>query len=344
MGPLNITVSELYLEVNFMLAYIVRRVLTMIPMLLAISFISFFIIQLPEGDYLNTLEAVQGSSGGGMSSDQAELLRERYGINEPFLTKYFQWIRGFPEGDFGYSFEWRTDVWTLIDDRIGYTLLLGTCSIAVMLLLSIPIGIYSATHQYSLGDTALSAIAFLGLSVPGFLLALLWLYVGGIVLDLDVIGEQSVEYVNQPDSLEKKWDYFLHLWPPAIILGLASTAQIMRIMRNSMLESMNHQYITTARAKGLKERKVINKYAVRSAINPVISVLAMEVPKMISSSILIGIVLSVPTTGPLFLRSLQSQDMYVAGTFLMMMSIMLLIANLIADLALAWLDPRIIYS
>lgn len=327
-----------------MLAYIIRRILAMIPMLIAISFIAFVIIQLPPGDYLNTLQAIAGSSGGGMTAEQAELLRAQYGLDDPFLVQYWKWISGFPKGDFGYSYEWNTDVWPLIDDRVGYTLLLGTCSIFVMFVLSIPIGIYSATHQYSVGDTMLSALAFLGLSIPGFLLALIWMYVGGIVLDLDVMGDQSAEFINQPWSLAKGWDYFLHLWPPAIILGLASTAQLMRIMRNGMLDTMNQQYITTARAKGLTERKVINKYAVRSAMNPVVSVLAMEVPKMISSSILIGVVMSVPTTGPLFLRALLSQDMYVAGTFLLMMSVMLLVANLIADLVLGWLDPRIVYS
>lgn len=327
-----------------MLAFVVRRVLGMIPMLLVISFLSFAIIQLPKGDYLTTLQVVQGISGGGMTDETADLLRERYGLDKPFFTQYMKWISGFPRGDFGYSFEWRTDVWPLIDDRVWYTILLGTCSIFVMVVLAIPIGIYSATHQYSAGDFLLSAVAFLGLSVPGFLLALLWVYFGGIVLDLDVLGSQSTEYVKQPASLAKSWDYFLHLWPPAIILGLASTAQLMRIMRNGMLDVLNQQYVTTARAKGLSERRVINKYVVRSALNPVVSVVALEVPKIISSSILIGVVLSVPTTGPMFLRSLQSQDMFVAGTFLMLMSIMLLAANLIADLILAWLDPRIVYT
>lgn len=327
-----------------MLTYVVRRILAMVPMLIAISFISFVIIQLPPGDFLNTLQAVQGSSGGGMSREQADLLRQRYGLDEPFVSQYVKWVSGFPRGDFGYSFEWSTDVWGLIDDRIAYTIILGTCSIFVMIVLAVPIGIYSATHQYSIGDTLLSAIAFLGLSSPGFLLALIWMYVGGILLGFDVMGSQSNEFLNAPPSLAKSWDYFLHLWPPAIILGLASTAQLMRIMRNGMLDMMNQQYITTARAKGLKENAVINKYAVRSALNPVVSVLAMEVPKIISSSILIGVVMSVPTTGPLFLRALLSQDMYVAGTFLMLMSLMLLVANLLADLILAWLDPRIVYS
>lgn len=327
-----------------MLTYIVRRIVTMVPMLVAISFISFVIIQLPPGDFLNTMQAVQGSSGGGMTNEQAALLRRQYGLDEPLLVQYGKWLSGFPKGDFGYSFEWNTTVWNLIDERIGYTLLLGLCSLLVMFMLAIPIGIYSATHQYSIGDTLLSALAFLGLSIPGFLLALIWLYFGGVILGLDIMGDQSRQFINQPWSVAKAWDYFLHLWPPAIILGLASTAQLMRIMRNGMLESMSEQYITTARAKGLKERTVINRYAVRAAIYPVISVMAMEVPKIISSSILIGVVMSIPTTGPTFLSALRSQDMYVAGTLLMVMSVMLLVANLIADLILGWLDPRIVYS
>ncbi len=326
-----------------MVAYIVRRILAMIPMLLVISFISFLIIQLPPGDFFTTLQAVQGSSGGGMSNETADLLRERYGLDEPFINQYFKWIAGFPRGDFGYSFEWSTDVLPLIDDQVWYTLLLGGASIFVMIVLGIPIGIYSATHQYSPGDVTLSVIAFLGLSIPGFLLALIWVYIG-IVAGWDVMGFISQEYINAPMSAAKAWDFFLHIWPPAVILGLASTAQLMRIMRNGMLDAMNQQYVTTARAKGLTERKVINKYVVRSALNPVITVIALEIPKIISSSILIGVVMSVPTTGPLFLRALLSQDMYVAGTFLLLMSAMLLIANLVADLVLAWLDPRIVYT
>ncbi len=327
-----------------MIAYIIRRLLGMIPMMFLISFISFGIIQLPKGDYFTTLQAVQGTSGGGMSDDTADLLRERYGLDKPFLTQYYKWVTGFPKGDFGYSYEWSEDVWPLIDSRVSYTLLLGGISILIMIVMAIPIGIYSATHQYSIGDTLLSALAYLGLSIPGFLLALIWLYVGGIVLDLEVLGDQSIEYANAPASFDKTLDYIMHLIPAAIILALASTAQLVRIMRSGMLDTLNQQYVTTARAKGLKEKVVINKYVVRSALNPVISVVALEIPKIISSSILIGQVLSVPTTGPLFLRSLRSQDPFVAGTFLMLMSLMLLIANLIADLVLAWVDPRIAYN
>ncbi|HEX2905640.1 MAG TPA: ABC transporter permease [Phototrophicaceae bacterium] len=253
-----------------MLTYIIRRLLGMIPMMIAVSFISFVIIQLPQGDYLTTLQAVQGTSGGGMSTEQAELLRQRYGLNEPFLNQYVKWVSGFPRGDFGYSYEWSTDVWPLIQDRVWYTVLVGGISILVMLVLAIPIGIYSATHQYSAGDMILSTLAFLGLSIPGFLLALIWLYIGGIGLGLDITGEVSNEFINAPLSLAKAWDYFMHLWPAAIILGLASTAQIMRIMRNGMLDALNQQYVVTARAKGLQEKKVINKYVVRAALNPVV--------------------------------------------------------------------------
>ena len=327
-----------------MLAYVARRVLAMVPMLLVISFVSFVIIQLPPGDFFTTLQAVQGASGGGMSDETANILRERYGLDESFVSQYVRWVGGFLRGDFGYSFEWRTDVWPLIDDAVWYTIVLGTASIFVMLVLGVPIGIYSATHQYSGGDFLLSVVAFIGLSVPGFLLALLWIYLGGIVLGWDVMSYQSREFLDAPMSAAKAWDFFLHIWPPAIILGLASTAQLMRIMRNGMLDTMNQQYVTTARAKGLAEKKVINKYVVRSALNPVVSVVALEIPKIISSSILIGVVMSIPTTGPLFLRALLSQDMYVAGTFLMLMSAMLLVANLLADLILAWLDPRIVYA
>jgi peptide/nickel transport system permease protein len=327
-----------------MLAYIIRRILLMFPMLMLISFLSFIVIQLPEGNYLDTLKAVQGSSGGGITEEQAALMEKQYGLDQEWYVQYWKWIKGFPKGDFGPSFEWNASVWEVIDNRIGYTLLLGFCSLILMVILSIPIGIYSATHQYSIGDTLLSGLAFLGLSVPGFLLALVWLYIGGILLNMDVLGDMSRQFINKPWTADKTWDYFLHLWPPAIILALASTAQLVRIMRNGMLDAMNQQYITTARAKGLKEKKVINKYVVRAAINPVISVMAMEVPKVISSSILIGIVMSIPTTGPTFQSALQSQDMYVAGTLLMIMAAMLLVANLVADLMLGWIDPRIVYS
>lgn len=316
----------------------------MVPLLLVISFISFILIQLPPGDFLSTLQAELAATGGGMTDELADFLRETYGLEEPFFNQYLKWISGFPSGDFGYSFEWDAPVWGLIESRLLYTVLIGGLSLVIMFILAIPIGIYSSRHQYSIGDTALSALAFFGLSIPGFLLALFWMYLGIVVLNIHVGGTMSPEFRDAPWTIEKILDYLNHLWPPALILGLASTAQLMRIMRNGMLDVLNQQYITTARAKGLKEGKVVRKYAVRSALNPVVSVMAMEVPKIINSSILIGVVMSVPTTGPMFLRALLSQDMYLAGTFLMMLAFMQIIANLIADILLGWLDPRIVYS
>ncbi len=327
-----------------MLIFILRRILTMIPVLIVISMISFAIIQLPPGDFLTTLQSEVGASGGGMSADTVVLLRQQYGLDQPIYIQYLKWIAGFPRGDFGYSFEWSSPVAPLIGSTLGYTLVLGIVSLIIMFGVAIPVGIYSATHQHSLGDNILTGLAFVGLSIPGFLLALIFLYVGGVVLRLPVGGVISQEYAQAPMSVGKAIDYINHLWPPALILALAGAAQLVRIMRSNMLDVLSQQYITTARAKGLSERVVINKYAVRPTLNPLISVLALEVPKIINSSILVGVVLSLPTTGPLFLRSLLSQDVYLAGTFLLLMAVMLLFANLLADIALAWVDPRITYD
>ncbi len=327
-----------------MLAYVVRRLLAMIPLLFLVSIITFIIIQLPPGDYFTSLQAMVAETGGGGDARTYDILRLRYGLDQPIWVQYLKWIQGFPEGDFGWSLEWNSPVWPLVRGRLGYTVLLGVVSLLITVTYAIPVGIYSATHQYSVGDNLLSFFGFLGLSLPGFLLALVWLFFGAIILRIDVGGVISQELSGAPMSAEKLWDYWNHLWPPALILGLASTAQLQRIMRSSLLDVMGQQYITTARAKGLQERDVVMKYGVRVAINPLISVLALEIPKIISESALVGIVMSLPTTGPLFLRSLQTQDMYLAGTFLLFMTLILMVANLLADIFLAVVDPRIAYQ
>lgn len=327
-----------------MIAFIVRRMLTMVPLLILVSLITFFIIQLPPGDFFDTMQAEISSSGSTQDSRTFEILRQRYGLDEPFFVQYLRWIQGWPEGDFGWSLAWNAPVWPLVRDRLVYTILLGAFSLLITVSYALPVGIYSATHQYSLSDNFFSFIGFLGLSLPGFLLALFWMFLGALVLRIDVGGIMSSEFSNEPMSWAKLRDLWNHFWPPAVILGLASTAQMQRIMRSSMLDVMSQQFITTARAKGLSERSVVYKYGVRVAINPMISVLALEIPKIISESALVGIVMSLPTTGPLFLRALQTQDMYLAGTFLMFMTFILMISNLIADIALAWADPRIAYE
>lgn len=327
-----------------MIAYILRRILGMIPTLFIVSIVTFTIIQLPPGDFFTTLQAEIAESGGGQDKETVKKMQERYGFDQPYPVQYLTWISGFPRGDFGWSLEWNSPVLPLVMNRMAYTILVGGLSLVFMVLVAVPIGIYSATHQYAVSDYAFSFIGFLGLSLPGFLLALIWMFFGTIVLRIPVGGTQSLEMMSQPWGLPRLLDYLNHLWPPAIILGMASTAQLQRIMRGNLLDVLGQQYITTARAKGLKESKVINKYAVRVAINPLISVLAMEIPKIISESAIVGIVMSIPTTGPLFLRALLSQDMYLAGTFLLFMTVLLMIANLVADLVLAWIDPRIVYS
>ncbi|MFL7792102.1 MAG: ABC transporter permease [Anaerolineae bacterium] len=327
-----------------MLAYIGRRVLGMIPTLLIVSVVTFIIIQLPPGDFFTTRAIEAAMSGGGQDKETVKKMQERYGLDKPLYVQYWRWVSGFPRGDFGYSLEWNSPVLPIVLERMGYTLQVGGLSLLFMMGVAIPIGIYSATHQYSFGDHALSLVGFLGLSLPGFLLALLWMFFGIIVLRIPVGGDISLEMAEQPWGLAKVLDYLNHLWPPAVILGLASTAQLQRIMRGNLLDVMGQQYITTARAKGLKERRVVSKYAVRVAINPLISVMAMEVPKIISESTIVGIVMSVPTTGPLLLRALQTQDMYLAGTFLLFMTLLLMASNLLADIALAWADPRIVYT
>lgn len=324
-----------------MLAFIVRRLLTMIPTLLLVSILTFIIIQLPPGDFMSTLAANVGSSGSSMDEATVQNLRHQYGLDETPVVQYFKWIAGFPRGDFGYSLDWKRPVGPLIVDRLALTFLLSFISLAITWLIAIPIGVYSATHQYSVGDNVLTFLGFLGLSLPPFLLGLAYLAVGIFVLDISVTGLFSSEMENAPWSAAKVLDLANHLFWPALILSVGGMAQLIRIMRGSLLEVLDQQFITTARAKGLKENVVINKYGVRVAINPLISVMGMQLPNLINGATILGIVLTMPTAGPMFMRALQTQDMYLAGTFLLFLSALLMIGNLLSDIALAWADPRI---
>jgi peptide/nickel transport system permease protein len=327
-----------------MLAYTLRRLLAMIPILFLVSIITFVIIQLPKGDFFTTLQAEIAETGGGQNKEVIKKLQENYGLDKPLHIQYLRWISGWPRLDFGYSMGWNAPVWDVVASKLAFTVFLGVLSLIFMLAVSLPIGIYSATHQYSAGDHILSALGFLGLCLPGFLVALIWMFLGIIVLRVDVGGLYSRGMAEAPWSLAKLRDYLVHLLPAVVILGLASTAQLQRIMRGGLLDVMGQQHITTARAKGLKERKVVNKYGVRLAINPLISVMALEIPKIINASALVGIVMILPTLGPVFLRSLQTQDMYLAGTVLLITTALLMVSNLVADIALGWADPRITYQ
>lgn len=327
-----------------MISYIIKRFLGMIPTFFIISIITFIIVQLPPGDFVTSAQAEIAASGGGMDASTVEAMRIRYGLDQPILVQYWKWISGFPRGDFGYSLEWNAPVWDIIAGRLGWTLLLSGLALIFMWVVSIPIGIYSARNKYSLGDSVFTFLGFVGLSIPDFMLSLLWLVFATIVLGFSASGLYSPHMVNVPWNFAKFLDLLNHLWPPVIIMGIVGTAELIRIMRGNLLDVLNQQYITTARSKGLEEKVVIQKYAVRMAINPLISVLGMQIPKMISSSIIVGLVLSIPTLGPIFLRSLITQDMYLAGAILLLMTVMLLIGNLLADIVLAWVDPRIRYE
>jgi peptide/nickel transport system permease protein len=326
------------------LTYIIRRLLAMIPTLFLVSIVTFIIIQLPPGDFLTTLQAQAAESGGSIDSAAMDILRKQYGLDQPMYVQYVQWISGFPRGDFGYSVEWKKPVSDLIVSRLGFTLVLSGLALIFTWIVAVPIGIYSATHQYSLADFALTTLGFLGLSIPDFMLGLVYLFVGVFVFNAPVGGLNSPDFENAPWSVDKIVDMANHLLWPTIILGAAGTAQLIRIMRGNLLETLSQQFVTTARAKGLPERTVVNKYAVRVAINPLISVMGMQLPHLISGATILGIVLSLPTTGPLFLHALINQDIYLAGTFLLMLSFLLMLGNLLADLLLAWADPRIRYT
>jgi len=327
-----------------MLTYILRRLLGMIPTLFVVSILTFIIIQLPPGDFLTTLSIQAAQSGGNMDEGAMEVLRRQYGLDEPMYVQYLSWIAGFPRGDFGYSIEWKTPVADLIGSRLAFTLMYSLLALIFTWIVAVPIGIYSATHQYSWGDVFLTFLGFIGLSVPAFMLGLVYLFVAAFWFNASVGGLMTPGLEDAPWTGAKLWDVFNHLIWPTIIVGLAGTAQLIRIMRGNLLEILGQQYVTTARAKGLAENIVVNKYAVRVAINPLVSVMGMELPNLINGATLLGIVLSLPTIGPMFLNALKNQDIYLAGTILMMLAVLLMFGNLLADLTLAWVDPRIRYE
>ena len=327
-----------------MLTYLIRRLIGMAPTLFVVSVLTFIIIQLPPGDFMTTLSLQAAEAGGAIDDRAVEALRRQYGLDQPMYIQYLTWVAGFPFGDFGYSVEWKTPVSELIASRLAFTLVFSLLALVFTWVVAIPIGIYSATHQYSWGDVTLSLIGFLGLSIPAFMLGLIYMFVGAFWFNASVGGLMSPDMETAPWSSAKVLDIVNHVLWPTIIVGAAGTAQLIRIMRGNLLEILGQQYITTARAKGLAENIVVNKYAVRVAINPLVSVMGMELPNLINGATLLGIVLSLPTIGPMFLTSLKNQDVYLAGTILLMLAVLLIVGNLLADLALAWVDPRIRYE
>ncbi|HOK29457.1 MAG TPA: ABC transporter permease [bacterium] len=327
-----------------MLNYIIRRIIYSIFLLFLVSIVGFVVIQLPPGDFL-TVRIQELRNRGDLSAEiYAEQLRARYGLDKPIWMQYIIWITNFVKGDFGWSFYYEKPVSELIGERLALTITISVITLIFTWALAIPIGVYSATHQYSWGDNIFTFLGFIGLSVPSFLLALLLMFISVFYFNQSVGGLFSPEYINAPWNFAKIIDLFRHLWIPVIIIGLSGTAGLIRIMRGNLLDILGQQYILTARAKGLKESIVIWKHAVRVAINPLISSLGMSLPGIISGESLVSIVLNLPTTGPLFLEALTRQDMFLAGSFLMFLTTALVAGNFIADLALAWADPRIRYE
>jgi peptide/nickel transport system permease protein len=325
-----------------MLAFLIRRIFYSIIMVVLISFVSFLVIQLPPGDFLDQKIAELSARGDKSAELRVEEYRARYGLDQPLLAQYWLWASNFLTGDFGESFEYERDVSDLIGQRFAMTVVLALATLTITWLIAIPIGVYSAVNQYSAGDQFFTTLSFIGLGIPGFLLALVVLYIAVVILQQDVVGLFSREYQDAPWSLAKVVDLLKHLWVPALIGAVTGSAALMRIMRGNLLEIMGQPFIEAARARGLKNKRVIWKHAVRIAITPLIVILGSEsLPGIISAGILIEIVLNLPTIGPLYIQALLTQDMYLAGTILILIVMLLLVGNLLADLALAWADPRI---
>ncbi len=324
-----------------MLSYIIRRLLIMIPTLVAISIISFAIIQLPPGDFLTTYVAERNARGETVDPTEVESLRQRFGLDQPMYIQYLRWSWNFLHGDFGHSFEWNRPVSSLIAERIPLTIVISFSTLLFTWLVSVPIGIYSAVRQYSWVDYLLTFIGFIGLATPSFLFALVLLWFSYAYLGMSIGGLFSPEYLEAPWSWAKILDLLKHLWIPVIIVGTAHTAKFIRIIRGNLLDELKKPYVTAARAKGLSETRLILKYPVRVAINPLVSTIGWTLPELISGIAITAVVLNLPTSGPLLLSALRSQDMQLAGGFIMLLSFLTVIGTLISDILLAWVDPRI---
>ena len=324
-----------------MASYIFQRIIYMILLLFVLSLASFAIIQLPPGDYLNTYVANLEARNIPVNEEIIEQIRERYGLGQPFFVQYFTWMGNLLQGDMGDSFMLNRPVNEVIGSRLGITVILSLITLLLVYRIAIPIGIYSATHQNSLGDYIATIFGFLGLATPNFLLALILMYLTFTYLGWSPGGLFSREYVAEDWSFGKFIDLLKHLLVPIVVIATAGTAEIIRILRGSLLDELGKQYVITARTKGVTERKLLIKYPVRIALNPIVSSIGYLLPAIISGATLTSIVMSIPTIGPILLQALQSQDMYLAGSIIMLLSALGLIGTLISDLLLVAVDPRI---
>ena len=324
-----------------MLEYIARRLLLLIPTVVLISIISFILIQLPPGDFLTSYILTLESQGQLVDQALIDQLKEQYGLDQPIYVQYYKWVRGMLHGDFGMSLTWRTPVKELIWERIGLTFVLSLAALLFIWIVAFPVGIYSAIKQYSIGDYLFTFISFVGLGIPPFLLALVVMWLAFSKFGISVGGLFSSQFNEAPWSWAKVVDLLKHLWIPMVVLGMGGTAGLIRIMRANLLDELRKPYVVTSRSKGMPETKLIIKHPVRVALNPFVSTVGWTLPGLVSGSVIVSVVLNLPTTGPILLRALLSQDMYLAGTLVLMLSILTVIGTLISDILLAWLDPRI---
>lgn len=324
-----------------MLRYVIQRLLLMVPTLLLISLVTFVIIQLPPGNYLETLISELRAAGETADLQKVEFLRQQYGLDQPLWKQYWMWLTGLLHGDLGYSFEYDRPVSAIIGERLALTFVVSFGAIVFTWVVAFPIGVYSATHKYSWADHGLTLLGFLGLATPNFLLALVLMFVSFTYFGVSVGGLFSPEMQAAPWSGAKVVDLLEHLWIPVVVIGTSGTAGMIRRLRANLLDELKKQYVVTARAKGLPPRRVLLKYPLRIALNPFISDIGNLLPQVISGAIIVSIVLSLPTTGPILLRALRAQDMYLAGSFLMILASLTVVGVFLSDLALAALDPRI---
>lgn len=324
-----------------MAAFLVRRLLLAIVTLWALTVVTFVIIQLPPGDFVDAYVAQASAMGSAISAAEAAAMRQAYGLDQPLWVQYAKWVSLIAQGQFGLAFEYGRPVKEVIGDRLWLTIVISLAALIVTWALALPIGIYSAVRQYSIGDYFFTLFGFIGLAVPNFLLALIILYLGFKYFGIHVGGLFSPEYELAPWSWAKVWDLAKHVPVPALILALAGTAQLVRIMRANLLDELRKPYVVTARARGLPERRVIMKYPVRAALNPFASTIGYLLPFIVSGSIIVSVVLSLPTVGPLLLRALVAQDMLLASTIIMLLGVLTVVGTFLSDLLLMWIDPRI---
>lgn len=324
-----------------MTRYILQR-LALLPLLMVVySFVIFAIIQAPPGDFLTAYVATLASSGSSISAEQIQALRHQYGLDQPFVVQYVLWIQHLLHGDFGLSLEYQRPNADLIGEQLGLTVALALFSFVLTWVIAVPAGIYSATHPRSLGDHVLTVINYVGVATPNFMLALILMWGAFAYFDISITGLYSPEFADAPWSLARVWDLLGHIWLPALVLGIAGTARLSRIMRANLLDELNKPYVVTARAKGMKEWRLVLRYPVRLAFNPLVSTIGWYLPLLFSGSLIVATVMNLPNIGPLLLRALVNQDMYLAGGILLIYSFLTIVGTLLSDVALALIDPRI---